>query len=224
MATKLKTATGEVVRVPTWVVDHETFLRWYWHSDVPDHIRIGFINGEVWIDPMAERAFAHNRVKTAVAVALDLLVRKENLGVVFGDGMAFTSRAAEFTSVPDGIFVSTDSEATGKVWLSGAKKGQHDTKLNGAPDLVVEVVSDESEDKDEEWLMAGYWNAGIPEYWLIDAREEPIRFHIYRRGPKGYVGTKGVDGWIKSQMLGKSFRFQASIGAFGKTDYFLEVT
>jgi Uma2 family endonuclease len=224
MATVLRTTTGQKVRVPDWVVDHESFLRWYWQSDVPEDVRIGFINGQVWIDPMSERAFAHNRVKTAVAETVGPIVRAGDLGVFFGDGMMFTTPAGGFTSVPDGVFVSHDSEAVGRVWLSGAKKGQHDTRLNGTPDLIVEVVSDHSEDKDTEWLMAGYWNAGIPEYWLIDARGGDIAFTIYRRGVKGFAAVRKTDGWAKSEILGKSFRFVQRNGAFGKTDYALEVS
>ncbi|MGL6097431.1 MAG: hypothetical protein ACRC7O_16740, partial [Fimbriiglobus sp.] len=81
MPTKTRTASGSVVRVPDSVVDHESYLRWYFHSDVPDDVRIGFINGQVWVDDMAERAFTHNRVKTAVAAALDPVVRLGKLGV-----------------------------------------------------------------------------------------------------------------------------------------------
>lgn len=33
----------------------------------------------------------------------------------------------------------------------------------GTSDLVVEVVSATTEDKDTEWLMSAYHNAGIPE-------------------------------------------------------------
>ena len=223
MATKLETATGEVVHVPGWVVDHDSFLRWYWNSDVPDDVRIGFINGQVWIDTMSERAYPHNRVKTTVARVLDALVEAEDLGAFFGDGMTFTSPVGEFTSLPDAVFVSRDTEATGKVWLSGAKKGQHDTKLNGVPDLVVEVVSDDSEDKDTEWLVAGYWNAGVPEYWLIDARGGEIKFTIYRRGPKGYAVARKTDGWVKSQVFSRSFRLVHRPGSFGWQDYRLEM-
>ncbi|MGL6097000.1 MAG: Uma2 family endonuclease, partial [Fimbriiglobus sp.] len=128
-----------------------------------------------------------------------------------------------FTSVPDGIFVSFDAEATGRVWLSGAKKGQHDTKLNGTPDLVVEVVSDNSEDKDTAWLMAGYWNAEVPEYWLIDARGEAFQFHIHERGRKGYKAVRPADGWVWSPVLGKAFRFTDAPVAFGNRDFVLEV-
>jgi Uma2 family endonuclease len=214
---------GGEIHIPGWVVDHPSFLRWLRTADIPDGVVVGFLAGDVWVDVMPERAFAHNRIKTAVAETLGPLIRQEKLGVYFGDGMLFTSKKAEFTTAPDGIFVSKATDEAGRVWLTGAKEGEEDTQLHGAPDLVIEVVSDGSEFKDAEWLMSRYWDAGVREYWLIDGRKVPVRFTIYRRGPKGFVAVRKSGGWVRSPVLGKSFRFAPSEKLLGKQDYQLEV-
>ena len=180
----MRTEEGEV-RVPAWVVDHPSFLKWLRSGAVPEAVRIGYIRDEVWVEPMPERAFAHNQIKTLVASVLMPLVTQAELGAYFGDGMTFTSEAEDFTCFPDGIFVSQESIDAGRVRLTGGKRGRQDTELVGVPDLVVEVVSDGSVDKDTEWLLSKYWNAGIAEYWLIDGRSGPPRFTLYRHGPKG---------------------------------------
>ena len=51
-------------------------------------------------------------------------------------------------------------------------------ELDGSPDMVLEVVSDSSVEKDIDVLMDLYWKAGIREYWLVDARGERIEFKI----------------------------------------------
>ena len=55
-------------------------------------------------------------------------------------------------------------------------------RLEGSPDLVIEVVSDGSVRKDMVRLRDQYWQAGIQEYWLIDVRGEHLLFDILRPG------------------------------------------
>jgi Uma2 family endonuclease len=45
-------------------------------------------------------------------------------------------------------------------------------RLQGAADLVVEVVSEESQQRDRVQKFNEYQSAGVREYWLIDSRSE----------------------------------------------------
>src|SRR5262249_562538 len=130
--------------------------------------------------------------------------------------------AAELSAVPDGAFLSFESIRTGRVTLVEGREGGY-TAAEGSPDLVFEVVSDSSEDKDMEWQMRAYWEAGIREYWLIDARQEPLRFDIYKHGPKGFTAARKSGGWVKSAVLGKAFRLETTRNALGQPDYVLHV-
>ncbi len=131
---------------------------------------------------MPERAFAHNKIKTLISRVVDGLVVKNKLGVFFGDGMMFTSESEEFSCYPDGMFASQKTIDANGVWLAGSKKSGEETELVGTADLMIEVVSRTSELKDTEWYMIWYWNAGIAEYWVIDAREGLPEWTAYRRG------------------------------------------
>jgi Uma2 family endonuclease len=93
----------------------------------------------------------------------------------------------------------------------------------GTPDLVIEVVSPSSEDKDTEWLMSAYHNAGISEYWVIDARADKVQFNLYKRSPKGFVLARNVEGWVKSKVLGRSFQVTRAEGRRGIPIYKLGV-
>src|SRR4051812_16207347 len=104
------------LRIPDGIANHRMFLKWLRSGDVPDDARVGYIANSVWIDPMAERAFAHNKIKTLVARVVDGLVENLGLGVYFGDGMTFTSEDKEFTCVPDGVFASQDAIDNRRVW------------------------------------------------------------------------------------------------------------
>jgi hypothetical protein len=67
---------GGKIHIPGWVVDHPNFLRWLRTADIPDGVVVGFLYGDVWVDVMPVRAFAHNRIKTAVAATLSRLVQQ----------------------------------------------------------------------------------------------------------------------------------------------------
>jgi len=146
-------------------------------------------------------------------------VVENQLGEYFGDGLRITNDSAGVSNVPDGTFISVESFETKRVhWVNDLY-----TELDGSPDLVLEVVSDSSEDKDTEWLMTAYWNAGIREYWVIDARSSPLRFDIHKRGAKGFTTVRKLEGWSKSPVLGKSFRLRAIKNALGHPDFSLEL-
>jgi Uma2 family endonuclease len=95
--------------------------------------------------------------------------------------------------------------------------------MEGSPDMVLEVVSDSSVRKDVQQLRQDYWEAGIREYWLVDARKEPLIFDILRYTPKGYRTAPKKGGWIKSNVFGKSFRLTQQTSEYGDPEYTLEV-
>lgn len=96
-------------------------------------------------------------------------------------------------------------------------------EVSGVPDLVIEVVSESSVQKDTVVLREAYWEAGVAEYWLIDARREPPQFDILRTGRRGYTAVRKQGGWTRSQVLGRTFRLLARPGGFGYPEYTLEV-
>lgn len=63
----------------------------------------------------------------------------------------------------------------------------------------------------------------IPEYWLVDARHEPLQFDILRRRRDRYVATRKQSGWLRSAVLGKSFRLSSRPDELGHPDYTLSV-
>lgn len=52
-------------------------------------------------------------------------------------------------------------------------------RINGAPDLVVEVVSPSSRKRDYLIKLNKYWAAGVREYWIIDPEQEKISVYLF---------------------------------------------
>jgi Uma2 family endonuclease len=205
MVTFVDAEIGEF-NVPSWVRDLASFRRWVEFDETLDFGRVGFLKGRVWIDMSKEQLFTHNQVKTKLTVVLDGLVESNDLGFYFCDGALLSSVPADLSGQPDGMFVSNESLASGRVRVIEGKRDGGYVELEGAPDLVIEVVSKSSVKKDKVQLRTAYWEAGVREYWLIDARAEEPTFDLLRYTARGYVASRKPEGWVRSAVLSRSFR------------------
>jgi Uma2 family endonuclease len=212
----------EEIRVPEWVVDLASFRRWYNSSDFPEQGRIDYIQGTVWVDMSMEQIFSHVQCKTAFTAVLYGVAEAEDLGLYLNDGLRLSNEGADLSVEPDGTFISNTSMEEANIQLiEGEKEGY--TEIEGVPDMVLEIVSPSSVNKDTKRLHKVYWEAGIKEYWLVDVRDERLEFDIFRHAAKGYVATRKKDGWPKSQVFGKTFRLTRTEDRFGNPRYKLEV-
>ena len=85
------------------------------------------------------------------------------------------------------------------------------TWIEGPADLVIEIVSPESEERDWEVKRAEYASAGIPEYWVLDYGPHDAAFFQlgadgqYVRAPLDETGTyhsKVLPGfWLRVEWL-----------------------
>jgi Uma2 family endonuclease len=212
----------EALRVPEWVVDLKSFRRWYNSDDFPEEGRIDYIQGAVWVDMTMEQVFTHVQCKTTFTVTLGGMADAGDLGLYLTDGLRLSNVGADLSAEPDGTFIANDSMEDANVQFIEGGTGGH-TEVEGVPDMVLEIVSDSSVGKDTKRLLKAYWDAGIKEYWIVDVRRERMDFTIFRYAPKGYVATRKKDGWLKSQVFGKSFQLSRVEGRFGNPRYKLEV-
>jgi Uma2 family endonuclease len=200
------------------------FRDWATSPEFPEHLRAAFINGKVYLDMSNEELEAHVAVKTEVSVVLGTIVRAEKLGKYYIDGALVSNEAAEVSNNPDASFLSRKTIQSGRARLvpREGKPGRY-KEIEGTPDWVLEVISDSSVQKDTEALRTAYHAAGIPEYWLIDARGEEIVFTILLWRKAGYATASVKDGWQRSKVFGRSFRLTRRQDEFGLWEYTLEV-
>src|SRR5262249_19590065 len=208
------------VHIPSWVTDLASFRRWAHSDEFPESGRICWLGSEVWLDMSKEQFFSHNQVKGEFTSVLTSLVKVGRLGRYSPDGMLLTHPEAKLSTVPDGVFVSQESFQRSRVRLAkGAEEGY--VELEGSPDMVREVVSPSSVEKDTVTLRSLYWKARIPEYWLVDARGTRLVFDILRRTSRGYVATRGQKGWLQSVVFDRSFRLTRQTDELGEREFTL---
>jgi Uma2 family endonuclease len=199
------------------------FRAWVKADHFPERVRVTFLDGEIYLDMSNEELETHVAVKGEIARVLSTLVRNAKLGKYYGDGVLVTNEAAKVSNNPDALFLSWETIETKRVQLipRERKEGQY-TEMEGTPDWVLEVVSDSSVRKDTRRLREAYHHAGIPEYWLIDARGEEIVFQILHRRKNRYAAAPNRQGWQRSQVFGRSFRLVRERDRAGMWEYTLE--
>lgn len=96
---------------------------------------------------------------------------EKQLGEVFGSRIAcrFDDRSAP---EPDILFVR--NEHADRLHRGG---------VEGAPDLVIEIVSPDSVERDYEAKRQQYQRFKVPEYWIIDEEEKSVL--LLRRNRRG---------------------------------------
>lgn len=199
-----------------------SFREWAGDNDLPEKAKLCFHRGEVFVEMGTEQVFSHVDVKTEITTVLRVLVRQVKSGRMWAEGFLVTNADADLSCNPDAVFVSNESFTSERAKLVEGKEGGY-VELLGSADMVLEVVSDSSEKKDNQTLFEAYYEAGVSEYWLVDARGEEIEFTIYKRGAKKFTATKKQDAWSKSVVFGKSFRLTRGRDATGKPEFTLEV-
>jgi Uma2 family endonuclease len=209
------------VRIPAGIGDLAAFRSWAHADDFPEAGRIAYLGGTVWIDLTMEQLYSHNQVKGEVGAVLTLLVRDTRLGLYLPDGMRLSNAAADLSTVPDGLFASFAALQSGRLRQVAGRRGGV-VELEGTPEMVLEVVSDSSVEKDTVLLPEQYRRAGVPEFWRIDARGE-LTFEILSLTGAGYVPAEEAEGWRRSVVFGRWFRLEQQPDPLGQPQFTLAV-
>lgn len=207
------TGTVDVpVVVPLTVRSFEQFRAWTLSDDFPESGRIDYVNGRIDVDMSPEKFFAHGTLKSAFLLPVNYRIDFDELGYLLIDQSRVVHPEVELSVEPDFVFISYDAIANGRVTLTKSKSEPDDyVEIVGAPELVGEIVSDSSVKKDTKDLFAAYYEAGVKEYWLADARRNRLEFTLYKRGDRSFEATTADgDGFQRSEVLKRSYRLTRS--------------
>ena len=204
------------LRIPADAFNFASFRRWAASAAFPESGRIDFLAGAIEVDMSAENLLAHGILKSEIVGVFRDLVARRGLGDVFTDSSRVASRFAQLSVEPDVVVVLWESVHAGRVKYRTAE-------IEGPPDLIVEIVSDSSVNKDTVRLPPLYAKAGVSELWLIDARGDEIRFRIHALEAGSYKPVRtGTGGWLRSPRLETSFRLTRLPTPIGTWRYVLE--
>lgn len=124
------------------------------YLNLPEDRRYEILDGELLMSPSPSEK--HQRVPLSLAVLLSTFVKEHRLGRVYPAPFDVVLSETDVVQ-PDILFVSTD-----RVSIIGEKA------VHGAPDLLVEILSPATAERDRTVKAKLYGRAGVRELWLVD--------------------------------------------------------
>ena len=157
------------------------------YRNAPDDERYELLDGELVM--IAAPNVAHQKALFRMARLVEDFVLERGLGGVF---IAPTDVVLSDTNVvqPDVIFVSK-----GRMSVVG------DANIQGAPDLVVEIVSPSNPERDLIRKRDIYARHGVREYWIADPITRLIRVMVLDGNGYRLVGEFGEGDLLESGAL-----------------------
>jgi Uma2 family endonuclease len=133
------------------------------YMNMPDDVRYQLIDGELILAPSPTNR--HQAVTLELAVALRQFVRRNSLGIVRIAPLDVILAEHEVFQ-PDILFVSNDRRA---LFVSNDRREiMTPANIQGAPDLVVEILSPSTRRNDRGHKLGVYSRCGVREYWIVD--------------------------------------------------------
>lgn len=200
------------IEIPT-IRDLADFRRWALSDEFPERGRIDYIAGRIEVDMLPEDFFTHGTLKSRIAAEIVDRVEELDLGHTLIAETRISSVPGDVSAEPDVVVITHEAFDAGRASLVPKASGEPDrfVEVEGAPDLVVEIVSDSSVMKDTQRLPAAYFAAGVREYWLVDARGEALFFQIQGRGPRAFAPIAAdADGFQASEVLAAAYQLERS--------------
>ena len=134
---------------------------------LPEGVRAELIEGELLMSPSPRSR--HQRIVFNIHVALRDFIEESGLGLVF--------EAPLDVHLPHGDIVQPDVIVVLKRHLKIVKDW-----IRGVPDIVIEVVSPDTVDRDRFTKRHTYARNAVREYWLVDDASRSVEILRLSRG------------------------------------------
>jgi Uma2 family endonuclease len=177
------------------------FVAWLKRFGSADDHHYELLDGHIVQEPPA--AWPHGESELTIGAELYAWVKQRRVGRVFGASQGFELPSGD-TVQPDVAYVSRERwEAT------SVEAGRF---LRIVPDLVVEVVSPSSGERDRVLKRRIYERNGVREYWLVDPLRREAVQHLLGGGGEFDPGRRlGAQDRIASAVLAG---FEATVESF----------
>ena len=172
-ATAVPSPEIERPTVPKAPVTFEEFLAW-----ADEDSRAEWVDGEIIV--MSPASLDHQDLLFFLGRVIAAYVEAHRRGRVFLAPILMRLPTRPSGREPDLLFVSNEHADR-----------LHPTYVDGPADLVVEIVSPDSVERDRRDKYLEYEAAGVPEYWLLDPDQR--RADFFCLGPEGRYHAAPVD-------------------------------
>ena len=154
------------------------------------------LDGELYISPPP--FIPHQRSVGRLSTRMFLFAEEHGLGEVLQAPTGVRLPGQPVPVQPDILFVSLDRKGiVGKEYVEGA------------PDLVVEVLSPSNWHLDRKEKFQAYRSAGVREYWIVDPRARTVEVFVLEEGSYTLIAKLGAGDTVRSRVLSG---FEVNVG------------
>jgi Uma2 family endonuclease len=152
--------------------------------------RYELLDGDILMVPAPTTA--HQRIARNLGYLLIGICRQQGLGVIYQSPLdvVFGHGKDREVAQPDIVLISR-----ARIGMITPKE------IQGAPDLVVEILSPGTEDRDRGYKRTLYGRCGVREYWLVDPEQQRVEVYCQRQGELALTLTLGVGDALSSPLL-----------------------
>ena len=158
------------------------------YLNAPDDARYELLDGELIMSPAPNRL--HQVASLNLSMDLGFLMRRAEIGYIFAAPFDVVLSNADVVQ-PDIMFVSN---ARARIIT--------DANIRGAPDLVVEILSPGTAERDRTFKRDLYARHGVKEYWMADTELRRIYQLTHDADEFRLAGVFGVGDTLVSPTLG----------------------
>ena len=169
---------GEKTRLKLTYADYLT---------TPEDKRYELLDGELLMTPAPSEA--HQRFQAELGYHLITFIKANGLGRIYYSPTDVVLSDIDVVQ-PDLLFVS--NERMHIITPAG---------VQGAPDLVVEILSPATAERDKGYKRALYARHGVKEYWLVGTDAGAITVLLLREDGYEVIGTFGEGDTLSSPTL-----------------------
>ena len=158
------------------------------YRHTPDDKRYELLDGDLIMAPAP--SIGHQRVDMKLGSLLHAFVNERRLGEVLSAPCDVVLSNTDVVQ-PDLLFVSRERA---HILIGG-------DNVQGAPDLVVEILSPSTASRDKTLKRSLYARHGVLEYWLVDPNVQTVDVMVLGDGGLETVAVYGKDQTLTSPML-----------------------
>lgn len=158
------------------------------YRTTPDDERYELLDGDLIM--VAAPNLKHQEVQFRMGREVGNFIIDRSLGKLFYAPCDVVLSDTDIVQ-PDLLFVSRERQHL----LSSGENVQ------GAPDLVIEILSPATADRDRGYKRKLYGKHGVKECWLVDPTAETVSVHCQRGGALTHTGTFTRTHTLRSPLL-----------------------
>lgn len=167
--------------ISTEIFTQKAFKRWLDEKPGSDLNHYELLRGRIVMSPLA--GWPHAPVEATLLTPITTFVRAHGLGIVLGSSAGY--------DLPSGDTVGPDISFISAARLAAGPAPQYGKFIRIVPNLVVEILSEATPQRDRTEKKTIYAENGVEEYWIADTKRREITVYALsgKRFGRGSVYT-----------------------------------